>query len=247
MAQALAVTLHALGAEAAGGNGAAVDIGELRSAVKLALTITEATGSLTVFVETSPDGLTGWRSVGQFDVASAIGRQRYSFDECDRYVRARWTVGTSATFSVAGYAHVLFARRGDITGASIKPEALASVDPRVVADCLIKASGVTEDEIATSNPTPLTAWPESVTQNCSDIAVYLVLKHRGFNPELGTDQLIVKAYDDALKWFRSVAQGKVKPPGLAPPDNLGVRISSGNPEAPDVTRPKFSDDWGDFG
>lgn len=248
MAQALAVTPHALGQETVDGNGAAVDIGALRSAVKIALTVTQVATSVTVFVETSPDGLAGWRSVGQFDVASAIGRQRHAFDECDRYVRVRWAlVGGQAIFSVAGDAHVLFARRSDITSASLPPQAIASVDPRVVADCLIKASGVAEDEIRTSNPTPLTAWPESVTQNCADVATYLVLKHRGFNPELGTDQLVVKAYDDALRWFRSVAQGKVKPPGLNPPDNLGVRVSSGNPAAPDCIRPKFSDDWGDFG
>lgn len=244
MAQALLVTLHALGAEAADANGAAVDIGELRSAVKLALTITAITGNLTVFVETSPDGATGWRGVGQFDVATAVGRQRWCFDECDRYVRVRWDVGTSATFSVAGEAHVLFARRGDLTSGSIPAAALASIDARVLADALIKASALAEDEISTSNPPPLTTWPESVTCNCADLAVFYAMSHRGFNPE--NSPLIVEKYKDARSWFRSVAQGKVKPPGLTPPDNLGVRISSGNADAPETFRKKFSDDWSDF-
>ena len=247
MAQSLAVPLLALGAQSGSGSGAAVDIGETRSSVKLSLTITAIVGTLTVSIETSPDGLTGWRQIGAFDAATAIGRQRYAFDECDRYVRATWATGTNATFSVAGAAHLLFARRSDITSAQMRPEALASIDVRVLADCLIKASGIAEPEISTANPLPLTQWPEEVTSACAAIAVYYAMRHRGFNPEGGADPLIVKDSDDAKKWFRAVARGELKPPGLSPPDNLGVHISSGNPEAPDEFRPRFGDNWGDFG
>lgn len=246
MAQALPITLHALGEEASDGQGAAVDIGELRSAVKIALTITALVGTLTVYVETSPDGSTGWRDVGSFDAASAIGRQRWAFDECDRYVRVRWDVGTSATFSVHGEAHLLFARAGDLTSGSINAKALESVDSRVLADGLIKASAVAEDELYTSNPAPLTAWPESVTQHCADLAVFFALKHRGFKPG-GADELVVKAHDDARRWFRDVALGRIKPPGLNPAHNLGPRTSSGDPNYPDTHRPKLSANWGDFG
>lgn len=247
MADAYAITLHALGAEASDDSGSAVDIGALRSAVLLTLTVTAITsGTTTVYVDTSPDGSTGWRQVGSFDAVTAIGQQTHAFDQCGRYVRARWDLDASTTFSIAGEAHQVYATRGDLTGA-LNDAAIASVNTRIVAKALIDASVDAEDAIANSRPMPLTSWPLSVSRRVAAIAVYLLMHHRGFRANEGIDELIVKNHDDAQAWLRRISDGRLKPPGLIPEDNHGVHLSSGNRDDPTAHPARFSDDWGDFG
>src|SRR5688572_30314885 len=104
MANALDIALHALTAETANGAGAWVDIGDTRSAVVLDLFISASTGETTVYVETSDDQ-SGVKPLAAFAAASGVLRQTLKVDRCGRYVRVRWTVETSATFSVLGEAH----------------------------------------------------------------------------------------------------------------------------------------------
>src|SRR5690606_40886273 len=58
------------------------------------------------------------------------------------------------------------------------------------------------------------AWGDELTRRVCDVAAFLLLKHRGFNPESGTDQVVEKAYDDAMAWFRRVGDGKSRPSGI---------------------------------
>ena len=86
----------------------------------------------------------------------------------------------------------------------------------------------------------------TITGVSTSIAAFLVMKRRGFQPE-GADELIVKGHDDAQKWLKDVAAGRIRPPGLAPATRLGPQTSSGDPLEPTKRTPRMSDNWGDFG
>jgi phage gp36-like protein len=76
---------------------------------------------------------------------------------------------------------------------------------------LEKASGVLDDFLRTRFVLPLSApYPDSLIRATVDIAVYYLMKRRGFNPSGGDiDALIVKGYDDAIIWGQRVARGEL--------------------------------------
>lgn len=249
MANPIDIELHALGAEAAAGSGPAVDIGELRSAVRLFLTVAAVVGQVIVTLQTSPDGVSGWRDVEKWPAVGKASRQVRCFDGCDQFVRVSWSA--AATFAVTGEAHVLYATREDVLGSEILAAAVHECTMHQWADCLINASAATEDAIATSNPLPLTKWPPSVRDNTAAITAWKLIRARGVDANSVADMAVKDAHDDAQKWLRAVADGKIKPPGLTPGDNLGSRAvdGAGQPitEPTPTTAARFFGRWGDFG
>src|SRR5688500_10636618 len=196
MANALAVTLHASGEETASGTGPVVDIGAGRSALALSLSITSTDGALATHIETSANGATGWHEIGQFDSSNAPFQSERSFDQAERYVRARWTFdGTAVTFELAGAAHQLFATRRHLFR-RMPEEALTSrAQTHEIADALIAASGDTEDAIGTAYSMPLVRGSESVARRSASIALYLLMDGVvGVKPG-GVAVLYVNGYD----------------------------------------------------
>lgn len=250
MANSLDIELHDLGEETTSGASESVDIGELRSAALLVLKVPALSGgSFTFEIQTGPDDAS-WRTVWSKALSSTSGKATIAVDGLDQYVRARWVVpgsGTPAvTFSIAGTAHTLYAEREDLQRGELPAKATTSIDDAVIVEALVDASNDAEDALAASNALPLTAWPSSLSRRCAAIASYQIMKNRGFKPD-GFDDLIVKAHDDAQKWLKDVAAGRIRPPGLAPATELGPKTSSGNPRRPTTYKRRFSDDWGDFG
>jgi hypothetical protein len=245
MANALGVILRASAAVAGGGTGDAIDIGTGRTAVQLELEVASADGDLHVTVETSSDGLAGWRSIGSFDPCSGPISDHRSFDRAERYVRLVWSFGgTSAVFGVAGAAHQLFAERRHLYR-RIREDQLAEVADHVIADALISASGDFEDAAGTAYPMPLLRTSESIARRVAAVALFLLFDGEiGFKPE-GLDELIVKGHDDAQKWFKDVGKGHIRPPELQTDTNLGPKVASGSASNPTPTS-KFTEDWGDF-
>jgi hypothetical protein len=251
MADPLSVTLHALGAEASAGSGDAVDIGELRSALTLELVVSVTPGQVLVVLETSPDGLGGWREVEKFSAAKSATRESRSFDRCDRFMRVSWNA--AATFGVVGEAHVLYATREDVLGAELPLKGVQECKMSAWAQCLIAASGDSEDAVATSNPMPLTKWPASLRSKTARIAAWNLIRARGIDANSTADMTVKDAHDDAQKWLLRVSRGELKPPGLSPLDNLGIRTVIGGTEVASSTvgddcgPRQFTRRWGDFG
>lgn len=245
MADRLAITLHAFGAETTAGTGPSRDIGSRRSAAELSLRAAAVTGTLTVSIETSPDGNT-WRSVGAFDAITApSGTQKRAFDRLDQYVRASWPSGTSATFSVDGDAHMLFATRDDLP-TTLPAAVLAASSDKVIAAGLIRGSSDAEDALGTVHDLPITQWSPSVTYRAAAISAYHIAMARGFAGG-GIDELLVKGWDDAQTWFKRVAKREITAVGVEPEPDASVQSSSGSPQTPTDFEPRFSDNWGDFG
>lgn len=221
MAQPLAIAPHPLAAETAPtGQGAPVDIGASRSAVKLALELTAISGageSLVVSIQTSADGVTGWRTVDSWSALTAVDKVQLCAADLSRWVRISWALaGTSpsATFVVSGNAHQLFLQIADVTLSELPAKAITSVPKNVQANALIVASADGETAMASCFTLPIvTMTSVDVMQRLAQIAAYHIMKYRGFQPQ-GADELIVKAYDDAQAWLLRMSQAKIRPPGI---------------------------------
>lgn len=232
MADKLAITPQASAAQTSNGNGGVIDIGALRSCVRLLLDVTAVSGTfaagqgLTVSVETSPSGTTGWRQIGTFTLLATTGYERKTFAQCERYVRVKWTItGTlpSFTFSVAGDAHVLYATPADMSRTGINEAALEGIDDGVRADCCLRATDEFETALNSSYSMPITAWGEDLRGHVAARAVFHTMNHRGRDPDSGADRLIdlMGGYitTDGVKsgaqmFYEGIARGMLKPVGI---------------------------------
>jgi len=246
MADAIPLTLHALSSETVTGSGARQQLAGLHSAVDLQLVISTVTALLTVTVETSADGVSGWVPIGAFDPATDPMRQRRVFAGCDAFVRCSWD--GSGTFALSGAQHVLYAGLEDLH-AELPQAAISDLPEHVQAKHLLSASNDAEDAIAMTRPMPLASWPESVTMRCAQIAAWRCLTARGVDTESTADRIVKETYDEARAWLDNVARDKLRPPGLAPATAMGAKVEDAAPVTTTVqpVRVRFSDDWGDFG
>jgi len=248
MAHKLAIELLELDERAADGEGDAVEIetDTVRHAVDLHLTVTEVEGEpLEVYIETSPDGTNGWRRIGTFPPVSAAAKLRGSFDGCDAYVRAGWVVTDDCTFSVAGFAHTLFAERDDLDDA-LPDDVLEQAKEGVIVRGLIKASSHVAHRVGGAHPLPLTEWSPAMTEATACFAAAYVLKKHVLQGG-GVEVSVSDARAEALAWLKELQTGAVKQSDTAPAQELGARVVSGNPDEPDEFRGRMSDDWADFG
>lgn len=226
MANPLAITLRPTGEVTASGQGAAVDIGTLRTAARVRLVVAALTAGaeLRVVIETSPDGQTWSQRLVLY--ATAAGVQKTAVGPCERYVRATWTLeghgSPSATFELAGEAHVLYADLEDLDSRGIRPQAFedAELGPRI--DALLQATADADGALSTRYKLPLQAWGEDLRARVVSRATYYLIKHRGFDPE-GQDAVVILDGGHVLdngartavqKWFDDVAHGRVHPAGI---------------------------------
>lgn len=219
MANPLAVTLHASGAETAGGQSTAVDAGALRKMARLRLEVSAVSGTspvLGVTVQTGPSSSGPWRSLTGWQVMTAQVQER-SFGETDRWLRVTWTVGgtdtPSFTFAVDGVAHVLYAAPSDVQRYSLPAVTLGGEYDSMLLDCCLGATDEADTEVNSAYTLPLTAWGEDLTAKVSDIAAWLFLKRRGFQPE-GPDDLVRLGAGDARAWLTRLGAGRIRPVGI---------------------------------
>lgn len=250
MSNPLDVALHASGSEAASGNSAAFDIGVLRSALAWHVRVISIAGgspSAIFKIQTSPDGSTGWRDVQTLTAITSASRVEAAIDGLERYVRLAWTISGITVFEAAGAAHVLHATRAHVNAGHMGSTAYGSLDDTTVVGILIAASADVDDHIRKAVPLPLTAaCPTTVSERGAAIALYRIMRRRGFKPN-EVDELIVKDSDDAFRWLRDVGAKKIVPEGFAPAAVVAVRTSTGNPDDTTTRKPRMSDNWGDFG
>lgn len=211
MAEALSVTLHAMGEEPAGSQSAAVDIGTRRSAARLVLEVLEGSGAtLNVALQTSNSSSGPWKTIGTFPTVEGPARIELGFAGLLQYVRISWTQVAIVTFAVAGSAHTLYATPAQIKCA---PGVLEGVTASAKAIACIEASGEAEGYLNRAYTAPLTAWPPEVTHKTGKIAAWNIVVDRGIRPD-GADEIIGSERDMAIKWFDKVGAGHLRPPGI---------------------------------
>jgi phage gp36-like protein len=103
-----------------------------------------------------------------------------------------------------------YAVRSDLAS-GINAAAIAGV-PTATQDAAIDAASREMDSYFRGQFTlPFTQVGADVRQKTVDMAVFFIMKGRGYNPDAGADALIEDAYDKAIAWLKLVAQGTVVP------------------------------------
>lgn len=64
---------------------------------------------------------------------------------------------------------------------------------------------------------PLSTYDTALTMAVVKIATFELVRKRGFNPNAGSDAVIVKAADDARAWLRQLARGETSIVGAPDP------------------------------
>ncbi|MFO7178984.1 MAG: hypothetical protein DIU78_009820 [Pseudomonadota bacterium] len=216
MANPVAITLHALGAESGAWQTQALDLrdpatGIQRTGARLTLLVTAVgDNGLAVAVETSPDGSTGWRTVDEFELVTSPGSHDLALHGLERYVRA--SSPDAATFALTGYAHQLFVGEADIY-AEIRREAFEGRRRSEIADALLKASDDILDALASAYTPPILSVGDSVRQRGAAIAAWRALCAGGLQPE-GADLVPMENAKEAHAWLYRVSQGRLRPPGI---------------------------------
>lgn len=101
-----------------------------------------------------------------------------------------------------------YAEAADLYALGLPQAALASgTDPTAA---LVAASGTADGYLRKRYTLPLTAWDEEITRRVCHLAAFDLLTTRGTRPGDALD-LVTKRYDDAVKWFESVAKGLIEP------------------------------------
>lgn len=116
----------------------------------------------------------------------------------------------------------MYCQPNDLTSVGVNPLALQDVTLAEQQAACATASAMLDDYFGGRYQLPLLAWPPSVTYRAAQIAVYLLLKARGMNPDAGADKQLKEMYDEAIAWAQSVQRQATHPqvtPSLASPGN----------------------------
>lgn len=211
-----AQTLHASAARTATGASAAIDLGVTKRLLRQQLNVTAVAGAsqtLDVRLESSVDGLDGWKSFATFTRAQAVAVQKIAAISPDRYVRVSWTIagsGPSFTFDVDGNAGITYANLADLATHGLPGAALSSVSDTSKCEALAAASEEADGKLAVVKTLPLVSWGTDLTKAICKIAAYELLSVKGFNPD-GDDANVRDRYLDAMKWLDGIAKGTVAP------------------------------------
>lgn len=212
-----AKTIQTSAAKTSTGVGDAVDLGTRDRLLRQTLDVTAAAGTLTARLESSADGVTGWRTFGTFTAFTAVGAEKLSFVSPDRYVRVAWTItgGTpSFTFAVSGTLGLCFANLDQLDAHGLIAAATAKLTMTKKVEALAAVTEIASATLAIRYDPPLETWGIDLTQAVCKVAAYDLLSVRGFSPD-GNDRNIRARYDDANKWFSDVANAKIDPIGIS--------------------------------
>lgn len=109
-------------------------------------------------------------------------------------------------------------------------------EPSMVA-ALQAASSICDGFLTSQFTLPLQTdpigWDMSLVWATCAIAAYLLYKQYGFAPQAPGDELIVRNYDDAMKWLKGVSDEVITP---------NYADSSGDPEGSDEAGPFVDSD-----
>jgi phage gp36-like protein len=213
MAHSTSLALLASAARVGPGTGAAVDLGAARTA-SVSVSVTVASGSLTVVLETSLDGL-AWRTLRTTSAITTTGLSTLRCIGTDRYLRASWTMtGAGFTFSVSGTSLVSYATPSQLDALGLASVGLETITDEVKDDALVAASTEADGYLNSRYALPLTAWGQDLQQHVINIAGYRLMLRRGFSPVAAEDDSVRQAYTDALAWLKMVKDERISPPEI---------------------------------
>jgi len=108
----------------------------------------------------------------------------------------------------------------DLLGTGINPIALDDVDTPTQTTACQQASELADSYMRGRYALPLSSWGQDIKFRVAQIAVWMLLKARGVNPDAGADSYWQTEYQDAIRWFEGVQRQSVHPdvtPAVAQP------------------------------
>jgi hypothetical protein len=233
VAQLTARVLRAEALASADGAGAAVDLGSDVGpgsdwTVELDLVVTAISGTLTVVVETSRHATIGWREVVpkaydedgeeteiRFDAVTAPGAQFIVFPDCERYVRVRWTLTSTATFAVFGSSVRVYARVRDVPALAVGCNCKKVSSERI--DRAIRSQTDHADSyLGNEGPVPLSVWPDNIKDGVATCAAVAIIVEDGMKLRQ-EDELLIKRCEAFDQWLEQAGEGDATVPGGVDP------------------------------
>lgn len=210
---------------------------------RFALVVTDAPvgQNLTVTIERSNDGQTGWTAAASFAIASVAGEYTVETSDLDAYVRVRWAPSGAGswTFGVAGAASLIFARSRDRSLIGIRTGAIPNI---TVSQYLAAFETATETIIGDLSAfvLPLRQWGADIRQACVALADWQLLAARSKDPADGNNLYVV----EADRWNQWLAQVGGRVPGAAGRRVRPANVIDSTPPERDGTRAayKFASD-----
>lgn len=99
----------------------------------------------------------------------------------------------------------------DLSQYGIRAEALGNIADSVLTSNIAGASDVIDSYLRSRFELPLVTWGSDLTSCCAKIAVYEILRVRGFNSARPADETIKDAYDSAIKWLIDISNERAMP------------------------------------
>lgn len=223
MANALAGSLVPVSSLTESLEGTPLDI-STRSAARVTVDVSAVAGSVTVVIQTSPDGST-WRSAITMAL-SAVGKtERVAYDLSSN-LRAVVTLasGATVTLSVSAVAHDIYCHPEDITRYGLPLRSIPNESRETLVEMCLAATDVSDGFVGAAYTLPLLAWGHDLKLHTAKIATRLLLDQRGWDPE--KDEPIVVGYDNAMSWLSKLGKGHIAPPGIR--DSTPTVVDSGS-------------------
>lgn len=105
-----------------------------------------------------------------------------------------------------------YATTTNLVHLGIRAEALSGVATAVQEEALDAASAVADGYLrARGYVLPITAWSADLTRAVAILAAFDLLVTRGFDPQAGADDVLLRRVEMATTWLRDVAAGHVTP------------------------------------
>lgn len=117
-----------------------------------------------------------------------------------------------------------------IGGAAFRAQPVGTIDASLQA-----ASDMADGYFRKRFTFPLMSIGFDVKRQVCALACFDLISHRGFKPDSGTDDVIVKRYDDAIRWFENVAKGLIEPDIVDATDVDEMGSLTGSQPAPNLS------------
>lgn len=109
-------------------------------------------------------------------------------------------------------AQALYCSREEVFTAGLGRDALSGEPSEMLDKAIAMASAYMDSKLGQRYVLPFVHINDpSMAAMCAQIAAYYALRGIGFNPEGGTDQLIVMGWKDANKWLDDVVAHRASP------------------------------------
>jgi phage gp36-like protein len=126
-----------------------------------------------------------------------------------------------------------YATPTDLQNVGGVPAFVQSLTAAQMTEALQNASGRIDAYLGSYLILPLIQSDVTLTQACCDIAIWLLVKARGFNPNNPAEVVYYNAYKDAVSFLKDMANNKARPAGIidsSPSASPGASTLSAGPQ-----------------